>query len=91
LRVACSYAIPESLWRVVRPHTKCLEASNDLGDGSTTAESSMHLSRVEFAELLNTHHSQLLSDLQGAARSKIAAGADVPQPNESQTVRESVV
>jgi len=86
-----SYAIPESLWRVVRPHTKCLEASNDLGDGSTTAESSMHLSRVEFAELLNTHHSQLLSDLQGAARSKIAAGADVPQPNESQTVRESVV
>jgi len=89
-----SYAVPESLWRIVRPqHSKgSMEASHDLGDGSTTAESSAHLSRAEFAELLNTHHSQLLSDLQqGAARSNIAAAVDDRPPSDARPVRESLV
>mmetsp|Transcript_43811 Transcript_43811/g.126560 ORF Transcript_43811/g.126560 Transcript_43811/m.126560 type:complete len:376 (+) Transcript_43811:113-1240(+) len=61
---------PPEAWSCIRPQLEGMEvvpgAGADVtGGGSSAAESSAHLSRAEFAELLATHHGDLLASLQG--------------------------
>lgn len=53
-----SFPPPEEAWALIGTEPA------DIPDGSSTAESSAHLSRIEFNELLASHHTGLLADLQ---------------------------
>lgn len=65
--------IPQDhLWACISSHVVNHEGHGD--DASSYQESSAHLSRLEFAELLATHSAELLNDLQtGARRSEARA------------------
>jgi len=72
-----SFDPPEQVWSMIDTEVA------EFPDGSSSAESSAHLSRAEFSELLASHHGQVLADFQGsrsgggamAAPSAAATGA----------------
>mmetsp|Transcript_16569 Transcript_16569/g.42762 ORF Transcript_16569/g.42762 Transcript_16569/m.42762 type:complete len:372 (-) Transcript_16569:124-1239(-) len=64
---------PSEVWACIR----ATPASLDDGDTSTSAESSAHLSRSEFADLLATHQPEVFAALQGRSTGSDGSTATV--------------
>lgn len=70
---------PAEAWACIRSYPVGLDAARGDDASSSAAESSAHLSRAEFAELLATHHTELFAALQGrSTRSDGSAATAIP-------------
>lgn len=80
-----SFAPPEQVWGFIDSEVSVYP------DGSSSAESSAHLSRAEFNELLCSHHTELLADLQGSRSAGGPAAAAAGAAASRGRVAESLV
>lgn len=78
---------PDETWAYINSHP--VGHDDGIDDGLSSQESSAHLSRLEFAELLATHHTELLADLQGGSKRSLAAL--VAQAPAERHVKESLI
>jgi len=87
---------PPEAWSCIRPQLEGMEAAQGAGadvtgGGSSAAESSAHLSRAEFAELLATQHGDLLASLQGGRPAAAPQGGSSENGGGRRRVAESVI